>query len=772
MTITLAPNALLEKLLAAGLLVPTGVDGLNGRSAVLEELLDQLDDLVSALVAEDSAERLRFPRALPRRTLGGSGYIKGFPHSAGTVHAFVGDDRDRRSRSAATPAPLHPRSRPVRSRRGERRRHPSHGTARDPVRGHLHPTRGRRGTARGRAGGSSARWRATHGRASDRRASVPPRESRAGIGCAPSSCCPDSRPGGPGRTASPRSTPVRHDRRRAARARSDGFPSVGIDRGQDGCGFGFRINGVPLFERRADPMKVDPVDLAVGREAVGPGLRLFREAGCNVLRVPGTTVYDDDPLRERFDELGIPVRQEPMLPDLDCPVEEPTRRAAPLEEAKALLDRTQRHPSLTLLYGGSEIAHRAATHGQWESAEPRPTGFTSELAALVERLRLDPPFLPHSPMGGSRPFALDEGPRHACALGACLRPIAEAQAAPPRFPARCLALAGLPEAASLARMVPADVGVGHDRRCKTLVPRDCRGSWDFEDVREHYLEELLGVDARQLRRVDPERRLERSRATAFERERRVRTAWRRPGSPCRGALVRHARDLSPGTGFGVLDAFGLPRPARHAMNQVLKPFRLLPTDEALDGIDVLLSNDPPGSAAVRLEILCLCEGGVPIARGVRELRVEGHGAVTFSVFRVLPGFVDPSCAYRSGPSRRDAVVAPIFHPHTETLLDEPTHPIGRHEPRRRDPGLEAALERGPDGRRPQLRCRPLARFVRIDDEAFRVASAWFQSTPGRDRLLDREPLPAGRGFRSSGRVHTIGCSYPIAEGEGAGGTQP
>lgn len=100
MTTALAPN-LREELLAAGLLVATGVPGLYGRSAAFEDLLERLDGLVSALTADDRAERLRFPPALPRRWLESSGYLKGFPHLAGTVHAFAGDERDHRDLLAA-----------------------------------------------------------------------------------------------------------------------------------------------------------------------------------------------------------------------------------------------------------------------------------------------------------------------------------------------------------------------------------------------------------------------------------------------------------------------------------------------------------------------------------------------------------------------------------------------------------------------------------------------------------------------------------------------
>lgn len=93
MTITFETD-LLGRLFEAGLLVPTGVPGLYGRSAVFEDLLDRLEALVSALARDDAAEPLRFPPALPRPVFERSGYFKSFPHLAGTVHAFSGDERE------------------------------------------------------------------------------------------------------------------------------------------------------------------------------------------------------------------------------------------------------------------------------------------------------------------------------------------------------------------------------------------------------------------------------------------------------------------------------------------------------------------------------------------------------------------------------------------------------------------------------------------------------------------------------------------------------
>ena len=96
---------------------------------------------------------------------------------------------------------------------------------------------------------------------------------------------------------------------------------------------------------------------------------------------------------------------------------------------------------------------------------------------------------------------------------------------------------------------PADVVVHHPR-WKAGVPRDAGTGWDFDDVRDHYLRLLFGVDPAELRRCDHERYLELSRAVSGEAMAAVFGEWRRPGSPCGGGLVLWLRDLVPGAGWG------------------------------------------------------------------------------------------------------------------------------------------------------------------------------------------------------------------------------
>jgi seryl-tRNA synthetase len=81
------------RLVEAGILFPTGIDGLWGRNGAFERIYDGLDRAITAAGAADNAEVMRFPPAMAQATFERSGYMKNFPHFAGTVHSFEGDDR-------------------------------------------------------------------------------------------------------------------------------------------------------------------------------------------------------------------------------------------------------------------------------------------------------------------------------------------------------------------------------------------------------------------------------------------------------------------------------------------------------------------------------------------------------------------------------------------------------------------------------------------------------------------------------------------------------
>lgn len=95
--ITAAQAAYRDDLVEAGLLIPTGVDGLYGRSGVFEDVVERFDALVTRWGGQDGAEVMRFPPALNRQYFEESEYLKSFPHLAGTIHSFGGDEKAHRT---------------------------------------------------------------------------------------------------------------------------------------------------------------------------------------------------------------------------------------------------------------------------------------------------------------------------------------------------------------------------------------------------------------------------------------------------------------------------------------------------------------------------------------------------------------------------------------------------------------------------------------------------------------------------------------------------
>jgi seryl-tRNA synthetase len=89
---TPAQRAFRDELVAAGLLIPSGVDGLYGRGAAFERIRLGLEAHIERAAAVDDAERPRFPPLYPRADLERVDYLRSFPHLAGAIFAFDGDE--------------------------------------------------------------------------------------------------------------------------------------------------------------------------------------------------------------------------------------------------------------------------------------------------------------------------------------------------------------------------------------------------------------------------------------------------------------------------------------------------------------------------------------------------------------------------------------------------------------------------------------------------------------------------------------------------------
>jgi seryl-tRNA synthetase len=82
--------------IAAGLFWPMGADGVYGRTALFESIVDGLSLLISSR-REPGTEALRFPPVMSRSQLERSGYLKSFPNLLGCVSTLHGTEAEIRA---------------------------------------------------------------------------------------------------------------------------------------------------------------------------------------------------------------------------------------------------------------------------------------------------------------------------------------------------------------------------------------------------------------------------------------------------------------------------------------------------------------------------------------------------------------------------------------------------------------------------------------------------------------------------------------------------
>lgn len=537
-----------------------------------------------------------------------------------------------------------------------------------------------------------------------------------------------------------------------------GFRRIEIDRGADGRDFGLRVNGERVFCRGAVWTTADIVDLPGTRERYAPLLRLAAEADMNMLRIGGTMAYETAAFFALCDELGLMVWQDVMLANFDYPAGDPVFVEAVRREVAQLLEATASSPSLTVLCGGSEIDQQAAMLGLPREAWGGP--LTREiLPALAAAQRPDVPYVENSPSGGAMPFSPDAGVTHYYGVGAYCRPLEDARRAGVRFAAESLAFAGVPERETLEAHLP--VPAVHDPRWKARTPRDRGASWDFEDVRDHYLGLLYGEDPARLRREDPDRYLDLSRAAVAEVVEATFAEWRRPASTCNGALVWTFRDLLPGAGWGLVDATGLPKSAWHAARRAFRPVQLLLSDEGTNGLDLHVVNDGPEALDLTVELACLRHGRRRAAGGGQALSLAPRSAATLAATTLFGAFFDTTYAFRFGPPAHDVTVARLADAAGTVIVE------AFHFPRGRAAALfpatvTASLEQDAAGWALLLSADRFAQSVAIEAPGFGLSDNWFHLAPEQVKAVRLVPLagtdPAAR---PSGEVRGLGMEAVV-----------
>jgi beta-mannosidase len=290
----------------------------------------------------------------------------------------------------------------------------------------------------------------------------------------------------------------------------------------------------------------------------------------------------------------------------------------------------------------------------------------------------------------------------------------------------------------------------HQAAWKARSPRDLGAGWDFDDVRDHYMALLFGVDPVDLRYSDHDRYLDLGRVATGEVMAQTFGEWRRKRSLTRGGLVWFLRDLWPGAGWGVVDASGAPKAAWHYLRRALAPVALHLSDEGGNGLVVHAVNDGANPIDGEL-ILTLWRGGeIRVGSGTKRLTVPACRAIEFNATEWFDGFHDLSYAYRFGPPSHEVAAATLLGADGRELARAFHFVNGWPSARELDIGLSASIAMAADGKRAlAVRTRRFAQSVQVDIEGFACSDNYFHLAPGESRTLTLLPLnPPGQSAAS------------------------
>lgn len=523
-----------------------------------------------------------------------------------------------------------------------------------------------------------------------------------------------------------------------------------VELNQENGLFKIKVNGQSVFARGAVWTVSDIVSLNGDLKTALP---LARDAGMNMLRIGGTMTYERDEFYDLCDELGIMVWQDFMFANMDYPVKDEAFHENILAEATQQLKRLSAHACVVAYCGNSEVEQQAAMLGI-PSEMWRNDWFGSELPALIHDLHENSFYVPSTPSGGTLPFYTSEGITHYYGVGAYLRDVSDVRRANAKFTPECLGFSNVPSDVNIAKRMGALSAATHHPRWKKGVPRDNGAGWDFEDVRDHYLSELFGLDPIQLRSADMERYLALSRIVSGEMMSQVFTEWRSSYSQCGGGLVWFYKDLIPGAGWGVIDSEDHPKAAYYFLKRVFQPLAVLITDEGLQGLHLHLVNETPQAFRGSLEFCMIRDGHVTVAKASREVALDAGRASTILAEEMLGGFYDTAYAYRFGAPKHEVACATLKDAEGRIVSQQFHFPL-RGLPVMVSPKVESQLTKPENGLyQLTLRSDHFLHSVEIICEGYLPGDNYFHLMPNESRVITLSPTSPDSGAPQI-HIHSI-----------------
>ena len=526
-----------------------------------------------------------------------------------------------------------------------------------------------------------------------------------------------------------------------------GFKQIDIDQSNDGVRV--LVNGASIFCRGACWTTMDVIALNASTGKLLEALRTAQDAGINMLRVIGTIFYETDSFYALCDELGIMVWQDFMFANMDYPVADPDFRAMITREVEQQINRLQRHPCMAVYCGGSEIAQQAAMMGL-PASDWTNDFFADELPKLCASRHHGIPYFPSTPWGGALPIHVATGISHYYGVGAYRRPLTDVKSANVRFAAECLGFSNVPETATMDAIHGGVAPVPHSPRWKARVPRDNGAGWDFEDIRDFYLQELCHLDPIKLRSEDVDRYYALSRVVTGEVMKHVYAEWRRPdreaGRDCGGALVWFFRDLWPGAGWGITDSLGTPKAAYWYLKRAWASHTVFFTDEGLDGLKVHIVNESaiPLNATVEVTLLQSIRKTVHQVSIMPIVQVAGkpRQCLSLQVDAILGYFSDATVAYRFGPPKHDVVCVRLLQQDSGIVIGEDYFfPTGHSLPIHAQASVTAHAMFVENGAvQVSVKSDVFLQAVNVSCKGFKPDDNYFHLAPSHEKILCFKPI--------------------------------